>query len=480
MEGTTLTWDLSAILSIISFGYACGDRTLIKGIKRQPWLSTINQDHTVTLEAIPPHDLYWDSPKNIAKNLRSLLEKEAISVCKDQKDIYILLSGGLDSRIVAGILIDLYNKEKILTKPKALTWGLDESRDVVYAKAIAKILGIELIHIGLSPDHLIDNIYASAKYLGSLVSPYHLHRMLWCQNLPGNALVLNGSYGDSIGRAVYSSRHILERNYLSPKDPYQLLNPSVLAQALPILRSDLEAEKKRSETSVKYVAVEHMMQSQYMRGLIAHAMSIIGNFCNFYSMFTSPEVYSYMWSIHPSARNDKVYANLLNNLNKSLLEIPWAKTNKAIMGETRGARADLRKEFHDYESWTKQLLDSDFSGILDPKWFKDTGVFNAERIENFRLEAQKDPLSFRYDLPLWLCSFRILAEKFQDLGKELKLSSKPTEAIPMHPSFQHQQKVYKIRLKLRNSKLLAKVFRITSKIFSKATALFKFPPKKMN
>ena len=35
--GGRLTWGLVAILSILSFNYPCGDRTLLNEVKRKPW-----------------------------------------------------------------------------------------------------------------------------------------------------------------------------------------------------------------------------------------------------------------------------------------------------------------------------------------------------------------------------------------------------------------------------------------------------------
>ena len=37
--GGELSWDRTAILSMPSFNYVCGDRTLVRGVRRRPWLA---------------------------------------------------------------------------------------------------------------------------------------------------------------------------------------------------------------------------------------------------------------------------------------------------------------------------------------------------------------------------------------------------------------------------------------------------------
>ena len=118
-----LTWDPAAILSIASFGYACGERTLVNEIKRRPWLSEIGTDSKVHLKNIPPHGRLWTDYDKIATNLIRLLCDEAIQVCRGHKEIYVLLSGGLDSRVVAGVLANIQKQGMLDVRPVCVTWG---------------------------------------------------------------------------------------------------------------------------------------------------------------------------------------------------------------------------------------------------------------------------------------------------------------------------------------------------------------------
>lgn len=79
----TLTWDTTAILSFLSFGYSTGNRTLFKEIKRQPWMSDIQPDGTVTLAKIPPHGFYNLAPGTIAAEFIRRAAQELETACQN-------------------------------------------------------------------------------------------------------------------------------------------------------------------------------------------------------------------------------------------------------------------------------------------------------------------------------------------------------------------------------------------------------------
>ena len=63
----------------------------------------------------------------------------------------------------------------------------------------------------------------------------------------------------------------------------------------------------RSPNAEPYMHNEHFMQGFRMRGGLCHALSAINGNAKIYQMFTSPKVYSFIWSLHPSMRGDDIY-----------------------------------------------------------------------------------------------------------------------------------------------------------------------------
>jgi phenylacetate-coenzyme A ligase PaaK-like adenylate-forming protein len=482
---TELTWDAATILSILSFAYPCGDHTLINEIRRRPWLSSIGTDKRPKLEKIPPHDTMSRSHDRIAGGLIRLVREEIVRACKGFKDVYIMLSGGLDSRIVAAITSRAAREGEIQSEPIAVTWGLADSRDVVYGEATAKILGLPWLHADLSPGDMQVNIQNAVNSLGCLIPGVHLHGTDWFKNVPKDALVLSSSYGDGVGRAEFSGGHILEIPYLEPADYYGLLNHDVLHDAHGLLTSTLRELHDRTPGQPGYVLCEHERQGHYMRGMIAHAMSIINDYCTVYQVFTAPETYSYMWAIHPSLRTDDVYARMLEKLDADLAELPWARTNRSLSGKRSRAVGSLRPAFHDYRHWISGELYEDLMSRIDFDFLEGTGIFRMESLGDFcRLVKTGTPEFRPYDIFVWLAGFCMFGRMLADSGRTVSLRepeaplSRPDSFAAVHGGrpgrmgtwYRHQKKLYPFR---KTKSILRK----TRKILLLRRALKKYPPK---
>ena len=433
--GDKLTWDVSAIVSILSFDYSCGDRTLFKELRRSPWLSKIESDNSVSYEMPPEHNTLWLDKKEIASTLINLLTSEAQKVCQGREEIYLLLSGGLDSRIVAGILSKLYKKGLLSARPVAVTWGMENSRDVAYGRAAADMLGFDWQHVDLSLDTVKNNIEEMTLLSGGLVSPIHFHAMGWFKNVSKDALVLAGSYGDSIGRAEYSGKNILELDYLKPFNLFGLLRKDIFNVASKCLTNDLKQFHQRFGLKNKYILCEYEQQGHYMRGMIGHAMNVINDSCSLYQMFSDPEVYGCMWSIHPALRTNQIYAIAFEMLDYNLARLPWARTNRALSGPTSDASKLLRPEFHAYTQWISGPLFKMIDEYVDPDWFSRQIGFNKQAVDKLRYLVSGDPdgSSAFGRLPhekwVWLASLRILDQHLKQLKVNVKGAVEYTETL---------------------------------------------------
>lgn len=416
--------DLAAVASFLSFGMVGQERTLIREISRRPWMSHVDDKGCVTLETVPPHGNKTGSDEAIARIFYRLLCDEARRVCHGFSEIYILLSGGMDSRIVAGVLSDLYRAGDISAKPIAITWGFPDSRDVVYAGEMAKILGFEWKNIEFGPETVLENIDATARYLGLLHSPEMLHNMQWFDNIPNSALVLAGSFGDSIGRAEFAGLHLLMLPQKKPSDIYGILKKRFFVAACRDLNNDLDAIHSRGGSETKdYARNEYWMQGYRMRGGLCHALTLINRYANIYQMFTAPEVYGFMWSLHPARRDDAIYGALLENHLPQLARVPWPRTNKAMQGETHGARDDLRSQYHEYTKWSSGPLYNELSSRVDPEWFAELGIFDPRSIEriNKLVKSSTERVGRLNDVWLWLAGFRSFFGMLESAGKQVNI-----------------------------------------------------------
>lgn len=165
-----------AVLGILMKNYAIGTATLIKGIERTPWMARPDGTGGWESAELPMHGNLLVAPEQVALELGRRLRDEALAFLAGKKTIGILLSGGMDSRIVAGLVRQLQQAGDFNGDVVALTWGTLESRDVLYAQRIAQVFGWEYVQFSLSAEGLARNIELAAER-GAEYSPVHLHAM---------------------------------------------------------------------------------------------------------------------------------------------------------------------------------------------------------------------------------------------------------------------------------------------------------------
>lgn len=430
-KSKNLTIDITAIIAELSFGQVSHNRTLFQEIKRLPWLSKVNDDGKVVLEEIPKHDFYTGNNDLLASLLFEKLCNEARTVAKFYSKIYILLTGGLDSRIIVGVFKKLYDNGEIKEKPICLTWGLENSRDVVYARDMSNSLNFDWQHIPLNAETVLENVKMCGEYLGLIHSPEMLHSMLWFKNIPKDSIVVAGSFGDSIGRAEFAGLHLLQLTKNTPSNTYNLIKGSVFERSKPELINDLnDIHSRGGNDTLNYMQCEYWMQGYRMRNGLCHALSVINKYARVYQMFTSPEVYSFMWSLHPSRRDDDIYITLLKNYFPQLARIPWARTNKPILGNY--SNKTLKDHYHDYTKWSQGFLHNEIKNLVDPDWFASKQIFNPASIEklNIKVSNSIERVGRLNDIWLWLAGFRYYIDKLEDDGKKVQFDNQIINCDP--------------------------------------------------
>ncbi|EKE85199.1 asparagine synthase-related protein [Idiomarina xiamenensis] len=410
--------DPVAVLGVLMKNYAFANRTMVSGIERTPWMADPNNiDSRI---ALPAHGHQRLSTDEIAIKFKKRLENEALAFVKGKNIIGILLSGGMDSRIVAGIIKELQRSEKYVGDVVALTWGLEESRDVIYAKRIAKQFGWPIEHFFLSPELLERNIFLAADR-GAEYSPVHLHAMSEIGKLTGLDGVLAGSYGDSIGRGEYSGRKIDGLPDILDKNLNQFAFMRCHAEKLAFekIKADLAEERLRfpGRTEVSYREME--MQLHYMRRQLNACMEVIDDEIPLYQMFGDPEVFGFMWSLDPSCRTDDNYEALLALLPGDLLSIPWARTGKRYNQPTTKVQDDFLSRNNNYGRWLRTDLRRMIVDEISCGALQELGIFNNNSLEMWckRWPKSRTPKADRLDEKMaWLASLSIFVKKNQIKG----------------------------------------------------------------
>ena len=106
------TIDPVAVIELLNRNYILGDRTMIQGLYKTPWMAypSETQNGWDFFEKLPSHGQEVMDQNSITKAFHDLLLAELREYIGSKKSIGILLSGGMDSRIVAGLINELVEK----------------------------------------------------------------------------------------------------------------------------------------------------------------------------------------------------------------------------------------------------------------------------------------------------------------------------------------------------------------------------------
>lgn len=347
--------DVSAILSLLNFNYIPGDRTLIQGVCRMPWHSYIDTENNIIRNSPIPHSYNMYSPEYIADKFIELLELEFIHEFSNYNTLWILQTGGLDSRVTLAILNKLKNEGKINANIHLVTWGDIHSRDVIYSKQLANTYNYSWNHIDIPRNILKENIDIAVNYGAAEVSAFHYHGEYKLQELVSqNDCVIASSYGDSIGRAEYSSVHLTDIHLEPIGNLFHLFNPDIFCHHQSIIENDRSHAWITDREQSKLVRNELDMQENYMRRMIAHAMDYIRSYTTLKQAFISERLVSFVFSISPMCRNFDTYYHIFKNTDPYLLEIPWARTGVSLCNNYIDTDPNHKKEYHNYREWFLQ------------------------------------------------------------------------------------------------------------------------------
>jgi hypothetical protein len=387
--------DYTALVQVFSSGYCFGDRTLIKGMRKSPWMAKPNSDYTDwDYCKVPDHGEMIVNEEKIALNFYNLLEEELISYVEPHHNIGILLTGGMDSRIVAALLKNAMERGKISDKNiYAYTWGHEESRDVVYASKIAQMYGWSWKHMVVDETQMEENCQVAIAY-GCEFTPLHLHAMPQVARESHLDCVLAGSFGDSVGRAEFSGRRVrgLENLETRIKNIGGILRQDFHKLVVQEVRQDLRRYHELFPKKHLYQQYEQDQQLHYMRRMLNACMGAIDKEMPLYQMFTSPEVFGYMWSLSPEVRNDEVYKVLLSNIAPELLAIPWARTGLPYP-ETQGIPDSYGKKHHDYGRMIRQHFLESIHNIVKQNESNASLLFDVNAVHNLVKNVRSLPIN---------------------------------------------------------------------------------------
>jgi hypothetical protein len=249
---------LPSLISLLIHGHFLSDWTLYKDMRVIPpdcvaeWTGReFNYKQYFTVQ---PSEERWEQGwDDLVDEMHSLLRRAIAEVLSTQSIWILPLSGGLDSRLIAGVGaemgIDMY----------AYTFGGTNSRDVIYARQVAETLGLPWKHLNLGAEYLVAYGKQWACLFGSAMYFHGMHQMKFLDELktaPSGPIV-SGFLGDAL--AGYDARMMFE--FHGFEDRPQIIEEGYIHWSIPEIKQllkvptsgaleDLASEIRRSINTV--------------------------------------------------------------------------------------------------------------------------------------------------------------------------------------------------------------------------------------
>lgn len=333
-------------------GYPLGSRTLIEGVERLPPGATLHVPAR-TVTTMPAHDFDQTGPLPVAeRDLPAYLAERVIAACRARaasgRRCVVSLSGGIDSRLVAGALrqagVDAvaasHRGNDAITQEDAHVAGVVAARLRMpwEAIAVAPPTGADverLLHLKGGANHL--GLSRMVPYLDDLLARHGRDTVLF-----------TGDQGD---RLLGNRRPLVPLRdddelaaYLVRRE--SLIAPDVVARLCGIARDDLlHAVHERLRTYPERVgAHRHVHFLFYERALRFVAEGEDRNRCWFWhaSPFWAPTVFETGVRIPAAAKaHDSLRAAVLHAVAPGVADVPTARSKSAPASARYQARRRL-------------------------------------------------------------------------------------------------------------------------------------------
>ncbi|BAU43043.1 Asparagine synthetase [glutamine-hydrolyzing] 1 [Leptolyngbya sp. O-77] len=230
LAGSPIDINAAALHAYTCFSYVPTPLTPVQGIQAVPagMQQTWQLDETGTLQWAQGRSQEWqeagdqiDDEPTAVRSLQTLLKDSICRQTADLKDepVGVLLSGGLDSSIVAALLVQL----GVRVTAYSLDFGVPEQSELDYARCVADYLSIPLVTVDASAKRIRRAIAPTAAALDlpfgdGVTVPLFLLKQRAAQD---TSVIFNGEHGDQLFAGWTNKPLIAAGVYscLAPNDP---------------------------------------------------------------------------------------------------------------------------------------------------------------------------------------------------------------------------------------------------------------------
>jgi asparagine synthase (glutamine-hydrolysing) len=437
--------DLTAIAQFVSFEYVLGERTLLTNVQLLPPASVLTLVHgKVILNS------YWrlgfekvytlKSEEDYLDGLMYYMRQAVTRQRPGKLAGGINLSGGLDSRVLLGLLVETQDRDSL----RAFTFGIPGCDDARFARELAKAAGVRHHFYELKPDYLLDVADEAVLLTDGMESCVHVHALA---NLPDQAEYVEVLYtgylmdslmspdvtqdwiakydDDTVRRILFAD---LNKDYLFVyAEQKSLFTSGVYNQVKDELDGSFQKvlDGAKADSIVDWQNNLELVQRQ--RRFTANGNELMRSRVVTRTPFCDNDLVEFALTIPPGLRfNRYLYLKAITRMFNGLSKIPWEKTGYPLVACTRDLmlrfdnqmRWRLRglglnwipvaqnRPYADYDHWLRTDLRPWMEKLLLDDRFLGRGYFNPDYIRNLVADHlsgrdHASRLGILFSLELW-------------------------------------------------------------------------------
>lgn len=412
-----------AVAQLLSFEYVLGNRTLLTEAHLLPpsTLLTFGNGRLVirsywTLEF---HD--FCQPLGEEKYLEGFVHYMRQAVTRQAHDSLpagVLLSGGLDSRMIVAFLCD-----DLVTEPlHTFTFGIPDCDDVRLAQEVAALLGTRHLFSELKPNYLLDAGDEGVRLTDGMMSCVHMHAYanLRAQSQHASALYM-GFMGDALlgghlNRQLWAGFDEDALHQLMFEDACVLFSPAEQKKLFADhfqnhIKDDVfdsfRAVFAESKANLVANRQNHFDLRQRQRRFILNGVELVRSQVVVHTPFCDNDLVEFMLTVPPGLRLDRfLMVQAFIRFFPAVAKVPYARTGLPLMACARDLlirinrlirwrlhRVGLKRSpfpqhrrYCDYNSWMRTALRSWVEEILLSEHTLERGYFNPNYIRQLVAE----------------------------------------------------------------------------------------------
>ncbi len=334
--------DEDALADFLYLGFVLEDRTFFREIKLLPAASILTfEKGNISIEKYWDYSFYRQSKQDRteADYLKEFYQKLLSAVdkrIKGRTDLILPLSGGLDSRTLAGMV----SKARFGGKVRALSYGHDYCYDVVYGKKIANALRYPHTFLPVSTDYLTRYAEKFVSLTDGTIRCHNAHLMLFHDFLFGKKCsnVLTGFLGDVLTGTNFnkewigndendvilktfeiSVNHLDDLKYYLTNDLYE----RIVDKTIPSIKKYFHA----TNTEDLFYKAHYLTLTQRQRRYVAFNIFSYEPLGNVLSPFTDNDLVDFIIGVPKEfLMEQSLYRKMIARYLPEVASAPWNKT----------------------------------------------------------------------------------------------------------------------------------------------------------